>query len=112
MVSTRQGCAQIAPLDNYRMPFVSREFAARVSFALLRLAWAVVRLPMLALLRAFEPFVRFTLPMLTVFSVLTACVFEFSGVLLDFPFWLMLGFGLACALAQLIYDGTIRAFSS
>lgn len=54
---------------------------------------------------------RFVLCGLAILSVLFAFFFEFVSGVPNFPFWGMLGFGVACALAMMLYYALMRVFS-
>jgi len=85
--------------------------AVRVARCLLRIAWDVVRLPILSLLLIFEPIVRLVLSWLTLLAVLTAFLFKFSGAAPSFPFWGMILFSVGCALVLSAYYALLSMLS-
>jgi hypothetical protein len=84
--------------------------AADLARGILGLAWHVVRLPILAFLVIIEPIVRLVLWGAAFLGVLTAFLFEFSGVP-NFPFWLMMSISIGCMLLLGLYYATLRLFS-
>lgn len=85
--------------------------AAAIARSLLWLAWQALRLPVFALLVIFEPMVRVVFSCASLLAVLTAFLFEFSGVAPTFPFWGMIAFSVGCALLLIGYYGLLRMFS-
>jgi hypothetical protein len=84
---------------------------ATTSRGMLWLAWNTIRLPVLAVLTVLEPFVCTALTLLAVFGIFFALFFEFLIRLSHFPFWMMMGFAVGCALLQMLYYLLIRLFS-
>lgn len=70
--------------------------------SLLRISWLLVRVPAYLLLAMLEPLVSLGLTALALLSLFTAILFRLAHVP-HFPFGLMLGFSLACALALALY---------
>ena len=77
----------------------------------LGLLWSAVRLPVLAMLLAFEPLVNVLGTLLCVALTLCAVFFEYAVHLPRFPFWGMLGGAVVCACAMMVYSALIRLFS-
>lgn len=72
--------------------------------------WTAVRLPVLALLLAFEPLVTLLCTLACVALTLCAVFFEYGLHTPHFPFWGMLATAVGCASATLCYRGLIRFF--
>ena len=83
-------------------------FAIRLDRVLVKLAWQAVRVVLLAVLLTLEPLVWCMLSVLALVSVLTAFFFELSGVVPDFPFWLIVGFAVGCTLVLMVYEHVIH----
>jgi hypothetical protein len=89
------------PIDRQRV-------AAWVALQSLRLVWGTVRLPVFVLLRVAEPLVRIVLSVLGLLGVLMALFYRVAASPPHRPFWLLLGFGLSCGLARLLYERLLR----
>lgn len=76
----------------------------------LRVVWAAVRLPVLAVLVILEPLVRFALSALALLLVLTALFLEVASSR-AVPFWGMLGTAVGCVALLALYQGLIRGLS-
>ena len=76
----------------------------------LRVVWAAVRLPVLAVLVILEPLVRFALSALALLLVLTALFLEVASSR-AIPFWGMLGTAIGCVALLALYQGLIRGLS-
>ena len=85
--------------------------ALRVTVATLTLLWHVVRIPVFIVLRLAEPLVRLLLCGLGLLSILGALFYEFLSPLPHPPFWLLMGFAVACGIALLAYEALLRLFS-
>jgi hypothetical protein len=86
--------------------------AARVGLALARATWTAVRLPVLALLVILEPVVRVVLAGFALLMTLTALFFACLRPLATFPFWGMLGAGIASVGLLTLYYAFVRLFST
>ena len=82
-----------------------------VAFAVLRLGWAALRLPILALLVIFEPVVKVLLAGAALLLALTAMFFAFLEPLSAFPFGGMLGVAAVLVLLLALYYAVLRALS-
>jgi len=76
------------------------------------LLWQSVRLPVFAFLVILEPVARLVLSTLGLLCILMAFFFEYATALEHFPFWEMLGAGVACELLLAVYYGLLRVFSA
>jgi hypothetical protein len=76
--------------------------------ALLRITWALVRLPVLALLIILEPFVCGLLWLSATLGVLTCLFYRVLVHEPRFPFWGGLALSIAMALLAAAYNGVIR----
>ena len=85
----------------------SRRTSSPISLEMLRIAWAIIRLPVLTLLEILEPLVAFVLSALALLGVLTTIFFKLVGSP-NFPAWTMLfislGFGIALAAYRYLID--------
>ena len=79
--------------------------------ALLRLVFAVVRLPVLAALALCAPFIRFVLGALTLLMLLSASVWALEKPVLSAPVLGLLACAFALAFLQVLYDLLVRALS-
>lgn len=78
---------------------------------LLRLLWQAIRLPLLALLLLFEPFVGLVLVSLGFLGVVVAVILRYSGDLPHFPFWGMMACSISCMLLLMAYRALITVLS-
>lgn len=85
--------------------------AASVSQYAVRAIWHTLRVPILATLTILEPIVRTLLSGLALLGILMALFFKFLVKLPDFPFWLVLGISVGCALSLTLYYLVMRVFS-
>lgn len=76
-----------------------------------RLAWQVVRLPILALLTLLEPVVRATFSLAMVLGILATIVFELSAAGPQFEFLRMLALSLSLGVALVLYYGLLALVS-
>lgn len=67
------------------------------------LAWSIIRLPVLAVLVVFEPFVSFILSAAGFLGMLAALVLKISGDLPHSPFWGMMAASVGAVLLLMIY---------
>lgn len=88
-----------------------RETAAGVALGIVGVAWQALRVPTILFLLALEPFVRILLVAAAILGVLSAIVFEVSGVGRDFPFWFQISMSFGCLLVLALYYALIRALS-
>ena len=72
------------------------------------LIWQAIRSTLLALLLILEPIVGLILCALALLLTLTAFFWKFASNRPDFPFFLVLGSGLACFFALCLYQGLIQ----
>jgi hypothetical protein len=79
---------------------------------LARLGWHAIRLPILATLAVLEPVVRTLLSGLALLGILMALFFEYLIRLPNFPFWLMIGLSIGCALLLTAYYSLMRLFAN
>lgn len=77
----------------------------------LGLLWQVVRIPVHVVLRWAAGPVRLVLGAAGVLSVFTAFLFRFAIEVPHPHFWGMLGFGVACGIALVLYDALLWLFS-
>ena len=73
--------------------------------------WTAVRLPVLAMLLAFEPLVNVVFTLSCIALTLCALFFEYAVHAPHFPFRGMLAAAVCCACAMLCYSALIRLFS-
>lgn len=85
--------------------------ALRLGRAVVELAWQAVRVMLLAVMLTLEPLVWCMLSVLALVSALTAFFFELSGVVPDFPFWLIVGFAVGCTLVLMVYERVIHVLA-
>ncbi len=78
----------------------------------LRLAWHSIRIPVLAVLMVLEPFVSVILSALAVLGIFVALFNRFLLHSPRFPFWMMLGVSVGCAVILMFYYGIIRILSN
>jgi hypothetical protein len=88
----------------------SRFVARQIIFALVRIGWVLVRLPVLALLVVLEPFACGLLWLFATFGILGALFYRFLVHDPRFPFWPALGLSVGMALLAGAYYGLIRLF--
>jgi hypothetical protein len=77
----------------------------------LRALWALVRLPLLALLGVLEPLVRVLLAGGALLMTLTAIFFVLVQPISTFPFWGMLGLAAGLVLLLSLYYALLRLLS-
>jgi hypothetical protein len=77
----------------------------------LRVAWQVVRLPILSVLIVLEPLVCFILSALSILGFFVALVMKLSGDVPSAHIWMMVAFSVGCALLILVYYAVMRLFS-
>lgn len=82
--------------------------SVRVAF---RIVWHSARLPILGVLVILEPFVSITLSALTVLGIFFSLFFRFLIRLPHFPFWLMMGLSIGCAMTLMLYYLIVRMLS-
>lgn len=75
------------------------------------IVWQAVRLPLLALLLLFEPFVSLVLTAVGFLGVVVAIILKCSGDLPHFPFWGMMAFSVGSVLLLMAYEVLIRLLS-
>lgn len=80
-----------------------RSIAADIVLGILWVVWQAVRIPILALLVILEPVVTLVLWGAALLGILTAFLFEFSGAVPDFPFWLIVAISIGCAVLLVAY---------
>ncbi len=85
--------------------------AADIIVGTLGLLSQVVRIPVYAVLRWAAGPVRLVLGAAGVLSVCTAFLFQFAIDVLHPHFWGMLGFGIACGIALVLYDALLWLIS-
>ena len=95
------------PFDDSRELPSGRTFVWNILWAL----WQVVRLPALAVLIVFEPFVNLILTAFGFLGIVVALILKFSGGLPHFPFWLMMAFSIGAILLLMAYHVLIGLFS-
>ena len=78
-----------------------------LQWGVLWVLWQVVRLPVLAVLLVFEPFVSLILTAFGVLGIVVALILRFSGDLPHFPFWLMTAFSVGAVLLLTAYHALI-----
>jgi len=77
----------------------------------LRLLWSAMSLAVFVVLRLAAPVVRLALMALGLLSILIAFFYRLASSPPRSPFWLLLGFGLACALILVLYEQLLRLFA-
>ncbi len=75
------------------------------------LVWQIIRLPALAVLLVFEPFVSLILSAAGFLGMMSALVLKGSGDLPHFPFWGMMAASVGAVVLLMIYHLLIRLFS-
>jgi hypothetical protein len=76
-----------------------------------RCLWHAIRLPALAILLAFEPFVSLILVGVAFMGLFAGIVLRSSGDLPGFPFWGMVAFSTCALLVLIAYHTLIAALS-
>ncbi len=76
-----------------------------------RLLWHVIRLPTLAILLAFDPFVSLTLVSTAFIGLFAVIILRSSGDLPGFPFWGMVAFSTSALLVRIAYQSLIAVLS-
>jgi hypothetical protein len=77
----------------------------------LRLAWWLIRLPIVTFLVILQPVVGLLFGGLALLGVLTSFFFKLSGAAPHFPFLIMLAISVGFGLALIGYEALIRYFS-
>jgi hypothetical protein len=77
----------------------------------LRLAWDVVRLPLLAVLSLLAPLVQTVCAGLMLIGVVVSIPFRISAAGPHFPFWHMIGISFGFGAFVIVYYGLIRLLS-
>jgi hypothetical protein len=92
---------------------IQRELStvAAIGVVALYALWRALRLPVFAMLRLAEPLVRLTLGALGLLSILGALFYQVASSLPHPPVLSLLGFGVGCGLALLLYRRLLRLFS-
>jgi hypothetical protein len=85
-------------------PSDRQHLAASIAVQSLELILGAVRLTAFAAFRLAEPVVRVALTTLGLLSILMAFFYRLASSPPRSPFWLLLGFGLLCGLARLLYE--------
>lgn len=85
-----------------------RSVARELFGAVGRIAWALARLPVLALMIILEPFVCGALWIFATFGVLTCFFYRLLVHNPQFPFWGGLALSIGAALLAAAYHGVIR----
>lgn len=73
--------------------------------------WLIIRVPVLAVLLVFEPFVSFILATAGFLGIVVALILKSSGDLPHFPFWVMMAASVGAILLLMVYHLLIRLFS-
>ena len=97
----------LASMESARRP---HSMTRQIVYALVRIVWTLVRLPVLALLFVLEPFVCGLLWLFATFGILGALFYRFLVHDPRFPFWPALGLSVGMALLAGAYYGLIRLF--
>ena len=97
----------LASMESAQRP---HSVARQIVYALVRIVWTLVRLPVLALLFVLEPFVCGLLWLFATFGILGALFYRFLVHDPRFPFWPALGLSVGMALLAGAYYGLIRLF--
>ena len=79
--------------------------------SVLRLAFEVVRLPLLAILTLFAPVIEFLCGGLLLLGLLVSIAFKISNVGSSFPFWPVVGISLGFGVFVVVYYSLIRLLS-
>ena len=98
-----------APYDE---PIRHAFWVRRVLGATSRILWALVRLPLLAILVVMEPIVCGLLWLFSALGLVGALFYEFLIKDPRFPFWLTIGLSIALAALVGIYQALIRLLGS
>jgi len=77
----------------------------------LRVAWDVVRLPLLAVLTLLAPVVQTLCAGLMLIGIVVSIAFKISAAGPHFPFWHMIGISLGFGAFVIVYYGLIRLLS-
>ena len=85
--------------------------AAGIGVGALILLWHAVRIPIFVVLRLAEPLVRLLVSGLGLLSIVGALFYKFLSPLPHPPFWLLMGFAIACGVTLLLYETVLRLFS-
>lgn len=86
----------------------SRAILLGLLAGILWVLWQAIRSTLLAFLLILEPIVGLILSALALLLTLTAFFWKFASNRPDFPFFLVLGSGLACFFALCLYQGLIQ----
>jgi hypothetical protein len=101
-------------MNSYTLPFDDRRellSGQTLAWNILWVLWQVVRLPVLAVLIVFEPFVNLILTAFGFLGIVAALILKFSGDLPHFPFGLMMAFAIGAILLLMAYHVLIGLFS-
>jgi len=101
-------------MNSHTLPFDERcelPTGRTIAWGVLWVLWQVVRLPVLAVLIVFEPFVSLILTAFGFLGIAVALILKFSGDLPHFPFWLMMAFSIGAILLLMAYHVLIGLFS-
>ena len=102
-------------LESYCMrPASATQFEYGRSFlrGLGRVLWAVIRLPIVALLLLLEPVVSFVCSAGLVLGLLTCIVWELSAAAPQFPLGKMLVFSFGCPVVLFLYQALLSLFAA
>ena len=94
-----------------RHPSDDQHLTVSIAVQSLELIFGAVRLTAFVVFRLAEPLVRVALTALGLLSILTALFYRLASSSPRSPFWLLLGFGLLCGLARLLYEHLLRFLS-
>ena len=86
--------------------------AHRVAFGVLWVTWAVIRLPILALLVILEPLIRVLLAGSALLITLTAFFYKLVMPHAPVPFWGMLGIAVGCVMILALCYALLRLLSA
>ena len=86
--------------------------AHRVAFGVFWVTWAVIRLPILALLVILEPLIRVLLAGSALLITLTAFFYKLVMPHASVPFWGMLGIAVGCVMILALYYALLRLLSA
>lgn len=82
-----------------------------LAWSILRILWQMARLPVLAVLVVFEPFVNLMLTAFGLLGIVVALILKFSGDPPHFPFWTIMAFSIGALLLLMVYHALIGIFS-
>lgn len=101
-------------MNSHTLPFDERRelpTGRTIALGVLWVLWQVVRLPVLAVLIVFEPFISLILTAFGFLGIAVALILKFSGDLPHLPFWLMMAFSIGAILLLMAYHVLIGLFS-